>query len=218
MALWNTFSTKLSAPPSGNLQRLQSTYVTNGAAKNTFLTLISLFCVLSSYSAPEQEQSIVKSTFVCLSANISPWLHIQSSPLFLYTLPTTVARSSYGGVALQYTLCNKSGCMDGVMFARIKARNRRRQQGVCWKWLNRGQQSRTGGGVWYLRLQPCLSFVTDSLLPDPTKPPRNWTPSSAGITLKLKPIQNPSIIGDVTWILRYNKCLRRGSVRRRHLT
>jgi len=41
--------------------------------------------------------------FVSLSASISQKLHVQSSPIF-YMLPTAVARSSTGGVAICYVL------------------------------------------------------------------------------------------------------------------
>ena len=48
------------------------------------------------------------SVFVSLSASISQKLHVQSSPIF-YMLPTVVARSSAGGVAICYVLPVKGG-------------------------------------------------------------------------------------------------------------
>jgi len=41
---------------------------------------------------------------VCLSASISLELHARSSPNFLYVLPTVVAQSSSGGVAICHVL------------------------------------------------------------------------------------------------------------------
>jgi len=46
------------------------------------------------------ERSIVISVSVCLSASISPELHVQPSPIFC----TYVVRSSSGGVAIRYVL------------------------------------------------------------------------------------------------------------------
>jgi len=58
--------------------------------------------------------------FVSLSASISQKLHVQSSPIF-YMLPTVVARSSAGGVAICYVLpvIRRSSCL------RIMNMNRR---------------------------------------------------------------------------------------------
>jgi len=56
---------------------------------------------------PTEERSIVLSVSVCvfcLSAIISPKLHIRSSPNFLCLLPMVVARSSSGGVVICYIL------------------------------------------------------------------------------------------------------------------
>jgi len=54
------------------------------------------------------ERSIVLSVSVCLSvrlsAIISSELHVRSSPIFLCTSPTAVARSSSGGVVICYVL------------------------------------------------------------------------------------------------------------------
>ena len=43
-------------------------------------------------------------TSVCLSAQISPELHDQSSPIFLFIYPMAIAQSSSGGIAIHYVL------------------------------------------------------------------------------------------------------------------
>ena len=42
--------------------------------------------------------------FVCLSASISPELHVRSLQDFFCMLPISVARSSSGGIALRYVM------------------------------------------------------------------------------------------------------------------
>ena len=51
---------------------------------------------------------------VCLSAIISPQLHVPSSLHFLCMLPMAVARSSSGGVVIRYVL---PVFVDDVIFA-----------------------------------------------------------------------------------------------------
>jgi len=90
---------------------------------------------------------------VCLSASISPELHVRPTPIFAHVTYMFVARSSSGGVAICYVL--PVLWMTSCLY--VMARNKRRSSDTIWssmdlspwhilKLVHQGQH-RAGSGV-----------------------------------------------------------------------